>query len=250
MRKIFTILILSVFIFSACSYFDNPIIKEQEVSNVESTLISLDWTKWDFDNFDATLDFEEGRYVLNAWCNTVSGSYDLLSENIFMPWMSTQMFCWDEIMSVEAKLSKFLTEVKSFEYPKNTIFLDNWTEKISISPAKKLSLENNEWKLSSILVNNGLVSSVSFKDSSILFSDDGTVSWVLICNNFTWKYEKNNDLIKITSLWSTRKMCQNQWSPSEIEISNELLKVTNFKIDRNTLTFYSSDNSVKIQYTK
>ena len=254
MKNIVILLVLSVFTLSSCNYIEDNKSEWITLGDVKEILetteeVSLDSTKWNFEDYKASLDFQDGRYAFSAWCNGIGWTYELTTDWIkFNPWMSTMMHCGDEIMDVENKLSNFLSVVNDFSYNNWKLVLNSESEEITLTKAVNTSLVWTKWSLSSILDWSWILSDISFKDSFIQFDSEWKMSWKAICNNMFWSFESTDSTININKVATTRMMCKPD-TFSEFKLTTTLENVDSYIIERDVLTLLSKDWKFKVTYT-
>ncbi len=242
MYKAITIIGLSAIALASCT-------PSSDISTQVKNINSLDTTKWE--NQISQIDFQDGRYIANAGCNSISGGYTIgeSGEITLEDGVSTMMLCDEETMKNEQELQSFLTWVNSFEYTDKKLVLKNNTQSIEFSAAKMASLTDTKWKLNSMLINSGIVSDAVFADAFIEFSQGGKVSGNAMCNNFFGEFSENESSLEIGTLGSTKKMCPEEVNSYETQILADLQNVSQYEISRNSLTLSNSDDSVRLNFS-
>ncbi len=72
MNKLLTLIILCAFFLASCASAPEKQIIDEGGLPAENITTTLDGTKWEIEQFQSSLDFENGRYMINAGCNNVS----------------------------------------------------------------------------------------------------------------------------------------------------------------------------------
>lgn len=218
----------------------------------ENDSTALDGTKWELAKYNATIDFENGRYYASAGCNGISGTYTTNNDKhmTFHDGMSTMMMCPDDVMKNEQGLQEFINSVQNYELKNGELTLSGEKLSFELTKAKNSSLTESEWELNSLLVNQWVVSHTEFANSKISFSKDGKVSGVAVCNNIMGTYTVDGNTIDISSLSSTRKGClSDDANKYEAQIIETLEKVNTFDIERTSLQLKSEDEKYRINYS-
>lgn len=218
----------------------------------ENNSTALDGTKWELPEYNATVDFENGRYYASAGCNGISGTYTTNNEKhmTFNDGMTTLMMCPDEVMKNEQGLQEFIKSVQNYELKDGELTLSGEKLSYTLSKAKNSSLTESEWELNSLLVNQGVVSHTDFSDSKLSFSKDGKISGVAVCNNIMGSYTIDGNTIDISNLASTRKAClSDEANKYEAQIIETLENVNSFEIERTSLQLKSEDEKYRINYS-
>lgn len=242
MYKAISIISLSAIALASCT-------PNNVSTQVEQSVTTFDNTKWE--NSISQLDFQDGRYLANAGCNSISGEYNISEsgEITLEDGVSTMMLCDEETMKNEQELQSFLTGVNGFEYSQDTLTLQSDTKSMEFSAAKMASLTDTKWKLNGMLINDGVVNDAAFKNAFIELSQDGKISGNAMCNNFFGEFSQDENTLKIGALGSTKKMCPEEINSYETQILADLQNVSQYEISRNSLTLSNSDDSVRLNFT-
>ncbi len=242
MYKAISIISLSAVALASCS-------PSNVSTQIEEKVTTLDNTKWE--NSISQLDFQEGRYLANAGCNSISGEYNIWENGAITleNGVSTMMLCDEETMKNEQDLQSFLSAVDNFEYTDETLTLQSQTDSMEFSAAQMASLTDTKWKLNGMLINDGIVNDTAFENAFIEFTQDGKVSGNALCNNFFGEFTESENSLEIGTLGSTKKMCPEEVNSYETQILADLQNVSEYEISRNSLTLSNSDDSVRLNFS-
>jgi heat shock protein HslJ len=192
---------------------------------------------WDIEG-GGTLFFDEENFSASAGCNTLFGSITVEEETlVFSMIASTLIGCPEEEGNREQELAKLLdSAIFLYEIKEDTAYLLDVEENLIITLKRP---ENaaliNQWKLSSIRVENGVTSSILDENTGLTFFADNTLSVQSACNSGQGSYSVQDKTLNIQELFFTEMGCEQERMTREQELSQALTQVNSYSILRKTL---------------
>ena len=158
---------------------------------------------------------DDGQLTGNAGCNNYSAAYEIDGEQIKIgPAAATRMACGEPegIMGQEAEYLAALENVSMyrFEDQQRLIFQDSdGSRMVDYIPARTFELTETVWFLESFNNGNEAIISV-LEDSEITaaFNDEGQVSGMAGCNNYSGAYQVDGEKISIELGPLTMMFCE------------------------------------------
>lgn len=221
----------------------------QEVGTIVESPIAGDWK---IDGKDVSVQFTSMNYNINAGCNVIAGEYSFSPDTgkiTFGEAITTMMACEDEIMSLETEMMTAFSKINSYEIDGTTVELSGDDVHLTLETVAQWELQNTNWNLSQILIEEGFVSDVIFENSDLIFSQDWKISGLAVCNTLVGNYEVSDWEIQVSGLASTKKMCSEQEMKYESAIVAAFEQVNMYNISESTLTFLDADGATLLVYT-
>lgn len=203
-----------------------------------------------------TLTFADGQVGGTDGCNSFSASYTVNGEKITVDsnMVSTMMACADPIMQQAGAYTAALMQAATFKIDGQTLTLMDGNGAVSATFAGQSSdLSGTSWVVTGY--NNGkqaVVSVVIGSELTAAFSPDGQLSGSAGCNNFTASFELSDKTVKIGSVGSTRKMCNEPAGVMEQEQAylSALETAATYRIDGNQLELRTADGALAVTFIR
>lgn len=166
------------------------------------------------ENTEITTYFQDGQLTGNAGCNNYFASYQVDGSNLTIgPLASTEMFCMDPpaVMDQESTYLAVLETAASYQLDNNQLMVLNTQGDpiLTFNPSKPRSLTGTFWKV--LMYNNGkeaVVSVILGTEITAFFNEDGEVSGIAGCNDYSASYEVSGEKITIGPARITRMFCE------------------------------------------
>lgn len=200
---------------------------------------------------EVTATFKDGSVGGNAGCNSYSGGYTLDGSNVTIgPLASTMMACFpDQLMQQETDFLNNMQTAATYNIEGSILKIANadGTVTLTFEAREPISLTSVTW--AAINYNNGKEAVVSLiADTSITaqFAEDGTLSGLAGCNNYTTGYTVDGDAMTIEPPASTKKLCPEPEGvmDQEFQFLTALSTTATYLIDGTTLTLRTADGAM------
>lgn len=258
-KNLFTLLIGTTVLFSACSNLKKASTETSQSDKKEVTMITN--KKWQLVElggkpvaasingktpFIELLD-EDKRFSASAGCNGLGGTFTIANNGQikFTQGMSTMMFC--DNMEIETEFKKVLELADNYTINGNTLSLN----KARMAPLARFELKaenattllNGTWELDYIsgarIAFEGLFPdkkpSITFNLPETKATGNGS------CNNFNVSFTIDGNTIKFNEPASTRMACPGN---GEASFFDTLKKVTKYSVNGNTLNMIMGDIAI------
>lgn len=203
---------------------------------------------------EATATFGEALVSGNASCNRYTGAYTsdggalTISQTV-----STMMACLPDISAQEQQFLASLQLAASYTITGDQLMVANadGVTTLTFVASEEISLTGTEW--SAVNYNNGNQAVVSLiLDTTITanFGEDGQLSGLASCNNYTAAYTVDGDNITIGPAASTRMLCgaPEGIMEQEAQYLAALTTAATWSIDGPTLTLRTTDGAMVANY--
>lgn len=195
------------------------------------------------------LEFLDGRLVVNAGCNTMSGNYVQDGSKLTVdPMAATQMACPPELMAQDDWLGKlFATPVKFTGAKEATLTSGEVVLKLAdrrtVSPDRPLV--GTAWTLNGLVSKDGVSSVPGEVTATLQIGKDGVASVNDSCNQGSGATTVAGDKITWAPRSLTRMACRGEDTATVQKAIGEILEgATTFAIEEKTLTVTKGDRAL------
>jgi heat shock protein HslJ len=202
----------------------------------------------------ATLIFEDGKFISDTHCNSVSGAYSLDGNAISTQLgPSTLRACQPDIASQESAIMYGMSHAASYKIENDKLMLmdADGHELLTFTQQDLPELAGSTWQLLSFNNGDGMESNQVTQRITITFGEDGKVSGNAGCNHFSGSYQTDNEHLVIGPLATTRKLCNNPEGVMQTEQAflDNLGQADAFSVMGRTLTIYDKDGVKRLVFT-
>jgi heat shock protein HslJ len=200
-----------------------------------------------------SLRFTDGTLSAQAGCNTMSGSYAIDGDGRLIAnggWATTEMGCDPARHAQDEWLSTLLSSQPVVVIDGDKVVITSGSTVIELLDREvaqpDVQLTTQIWNLSSIISGDAVSSVPMGVAATILFNDDGTVSFNSGCNSGGGGYAVDGQTISFTNLVMTEMACPGPRSDVEAAFLAVLsADAVDFVIDADQLTLLAGDNGLQ-----
>ncbi len=231
-------------------------------ASLEGTLWALEsYRNRDGEMVDAILDsgaraeFEDREITGTSGCNRFFGPYEVDGNSISIgPLGATLMACPEPLMEQEFGFTTGLQSAATYQISGDTLELADAEGNVVVTmvESEPLSLSGTRWI--AIGVNNGrggVQSVVIGNEIFAEFGEDGSLSGLAGCNNYSGTYEADDENMSIGPLAATQMFCAEPEGTMEQEgeYFAALGTVATWSIDGDRLQLRTDEGSLAVDYT-
>jgi len=187
---------------------------------------------------------DDGRVVVNAGCNTMSGTVSLAGGRLDVPDMSiTEMGCDQLRHEQDQRLSALLASKPSWRLDGENLVLSSPSAEVVLIPRDVRPLVGTTWKLDTLIQGDVAGSGPAGVGATLVFGpDEVTVSG--LCNLRTVKYQASGSTITFELGPLTKMSC----APEIMAVESAAVALFDgqaaYKIDTDTLTITKGDKGL------